>query len=113
MHKRLRIAFLPSLYQTRIKTQAFFAARADYFHIISKFSRPCAPPWRAKNRLAHGKAAWYNLPVVKKNSHGCAACFRSRKKVRRMKNNDFITVTGWVFSLLSLLLAVYMLGKGL
>lgn len=30
-----------------------------------------------------------------------------------MKNNDFITVTGWVFSLLSLLLAVYMLGKGL
>lgn len=30
-----------------------------------------------------------------------------------MKNNDFITVTGWVFSLLSLLLAVYMLGKSL
>lgn len=29
-----------------------------------------------------------------------------------MKNNDFITVTGWVFSLFSLLLAVYMLGKG-
>ncbi len=29
-----------------------------------------------------------------------------------MKNNDFITITGWVFSLLSLLLAVYMLGKG-
>ena len=29
-----------------------------------------------------------------------------------MKHNDFITVTGWVFSLLSLLLAVYMLGKG-
>ena len=29
-----------------------------------------------------------------------------------MKNDDFITVTGWVFSLLSLLLAVYMLGKG-
>ena len=30
-----------------------------------------------------------------------------------MKNNDFLTVTGWVFSLLSLLLAVYMLGKGI
>lgn len=29
-----------------------------------------------------------------------------------MKNNNFITVTGRVFSLLSLLLAVYMLGKG-
>lgn len=28
-----------------------------------------------------------------------------------MKNNDFIAVTGWVFSLLSLLIAVYMLGK--
>ena len=30
-----------------------------------------------------------------------------------MKNNDFLTVTGWVFSLLSLLIAVYTLGKGL
>ena len=30
-----------------------------------------------------------------------------------MKNNDFLAVTGWVFSLLSLLIAVYMLGKGL
>ena len=30
-----------------------------------------------------------------------------------MRNNDFLTVTGWVFSLLSLLLAVYMLGKGM
>ena len=29
-----------------------------------------------------------------------------------MKNNDFITITGWVFSLLSLLLAVYLLGRG-
>ena len=39
--------------------------------------------------------------------------FAIRKKVVRMKNNDFITVTGWVFSLLSLLLAVYALGKGM
>ena len=30
-----------------------------------------------------------------------------------MKNDDFIAVTGWVFSLISLLLAVYMLGKGI
>ena len=58
------------------------------------------------------RAAWYNPIVVKRNLHGCAACFRIRKKVSRMKNNDFITVTGWVFSLLSLLLAVYLLGKG-
>jgi len=39
--------------------------------------------------------------------------FAIRKKVVRMKNNDFIAVSGWVFSLLSLLLAVYMLGKGM
>lgn len=49
--------------------------------------------------------------VVKRNLHGCAARFRMRKKVSRMKNNDFISITGWVFSLLSLLLAVYLLGK--
>lgn len=30
-----------------------------------------------------------------------------------MKNNDFLAITGWVFSLLSLMIAVYMLGKGL
>ena len=30
-----------------------------------------------------------------------------------MKNNDFLTVTGWVFSLVSLLIAFYMLGKGM
>ena len=30
-----------------------------------------------------------------------------------MKNNDFAAITAWLFSLLSLLLAVYMLGKGI
>ena len=29
-----------------------------------------------------------------------------------MKDNDFITITGWVFSLFSLLIAIYTLGKG-
>ena len=29
-----------------------------------------------------------------------------------MKNNDFISLTGWLFSLISLLIAVYLLGKG-
>ena len=29
-----------------------------------------------------------------------------------MKNSDFLAITGWVFSLVSLLIAVYMLGKG-
>ena len=29
-----------------------------------------------------------------------------------MKDKDFIALTGWMFSLLSLLIAVYMLGKG-
>jgi len=28
-----------------------------------------------------------------------------------MKNNDFINLSAWLFSLLSLLIAVYMLGK--
>ncbi len=28
-----------------------------------------------------------------------------------MKDNDFITITGWVFSLISLLIAFYLLGK--
>ena len=30
-----------------------------------------------------------------------------------MKNNGFLAVTGWVFSLLSLLLAVYALDKSM
>lgn len=29
-----------------------------------------------------------------------------------MKNDDFIAITAWVFSLLSLLIAFYLLGKG-
>ena len=37
----------------------------------------------------------------------------TKEGVVRMKNNDFLIVTGWVFSLLSLLLAVYALGKGM
>jgi len=30
-----------------------------------------------------------------------------------MKDFDFLSLSGWVFSLLSLLIAVYMLGKGM
>lgn len=30
-----------------------------------------------------------------------------------MKDNDFLSLTGWVFSLVSLLIAFYMLGKGM
>lgn len=29
-----------------------------------------------------------------------------------MKDNEFIAISGWMFSLISLLIAVYMLGKG-
>jgi len=29
-----------------------------------------------------------------------------------MKNNDFINLSAWLFSLISLLIAVYLLGKG-
>jgi len=30
-----------------------------------------------------------------------------------MKNSDFLAITGWMFSLISLLVAFYMLGKGM
>jgi len=30
-----------------------------------------------------------------------------------MKNDDFISLTAWLFSLISLLIAVYTLGKGI
>ena len=30
-----------------------------------------------------------------------------------MKDQDFLAITGWVFSLISLLIAVYTLGKGI
>lgn len=29
-----------------------------------------------------------------------------------MKDRDFVSLSGWLFSLLSLLIAVYLLGKG-
>ena len=29
-----------------------------------------------------------------------------------MKDNDFIAISGWLFSLISLLIAFYLLGKG-
>ena len=46
--------------------------------------------------------------------HGCTTPLSAiRKKVVCMKNNDFIALSAWLFSLLSLLLAVYMLGKGI
>ena len=42
-----------------------------------------------------------------------ALAFASTKEGDRMKNSDFLAVTGWVFSLISLLIAFYMLGKGI
>ena len=42
-----------------------------------------------------------------------APAFDFTKEGGRMKNNDFISLTGWVFSLVSLLIAFYMLGKGM
>jgi len=44
--------------------------------------------------------------------HGCAARFRDTKEGGCMDMMDFIAVSGWVFSLVSLLIAVYLLGKG-
>lgn len=42
-----------------------------------------------------------------------AALLSITKEGDRMKGNDFISLTGWVFSLISLLIAFYMLGKGM
>ena len=42
-----------------------------------------------------------------------AALLSITKEGDHMKDNDFICLTGWVFSLGSLLIAVYMLGKGM
>ena len=44
--------------------------------------------------------------------HGCTPAFCDTKEGDCMKDNDFITITGWVFSLFSLLIAIYTLGKG-
>ena len=42
-----------------------------------------------------------------------AALLSITKEGDHMKDNYFICLTGWVFSLVSLLIAVYMLGKGM
>lgn len=42
-----------------------------------------------------------------------AALLSITKEGDHMKDNDFISLTGWVFSLVSLLIAFYMLGKGM
>ena len=44
--------------------------------------------------------------------HGILPAFCDTKEGGCMKKDDFITITGWVFSLLSLLIAVYSLGQG-
>ena len=55
----------------------------------------------------------YCIAVAMRNLHGGHLPFADTKEVVRMKNNDFISLSGWLFSLLSLLIAVYMLGKGI
>jgi len=41
-----------------------------------------------------------------RNLHGGRLPFTATKEAVRMKNNDFISLPGWLFSLLSLLIAV-------
>ncbi len=82
-------------------------------YIIELF-RPCV---NARSLIFFGILAifpilCYAVSVVKRILHGGPA-FALRKRVIRMKNDDFIAITGWIFSLLSLLLAIYMLGKGI
>lgn len=42
-----------------------------------------------------------------------APAFAHTKEGDCMKNGDFLAITGWMFSLVSLLIAFYMLGKGM
>ena len=66
-----------------------------------------APP------LVFAAGLCYDIPVVKRTRTAALPAFAHTKEGDTMKNNDFLAVTGWVFSLLSLLLAVYALGKGM
>ena len=82
------------------------------------------PPGRAEPRiritaykrhaaLVFAACLCYDSGVVKRTRTAALPAFAHTKEGNTMKNNDFITVTGWMFSLLSLMIAVYMLGKGL
>ncbi len=42
-----------------------------------------------------------------------APAFADTKEGDSMKDSDFLAITSWVFSLISLLVAFYMLGKGM
>lgn len=63
--------------------------------------------------LAQGFTLWYDIGVVRRTCTAVLPAFVNTKEGGCMKDGDFLTVTGWVFSLLSLLIAVYMLGKGM
>lgn len=64
-------------------------------------------------RLAHETALCYDKNVVKRICTAALPAFANTKEGGCMKDHDFLTVTGWVFSLISLLIAVYMLGKSI
>lgn len=53
----------------------------------------------------------YSVCVVKRTSRW--PLLSITKEGGRMKDNDFISLSGWLFSLISLLIAFYMLGKGM
>ena len=65
-------------------------------------------------RRLHAAARCDIIPCVVQCQEACtvAPAFAFTKEGDRMKNSDFLAVSGWVFSLLSLLIAVTMLGKG-
>ena len=53
----------------------------------------------------------YAINVVKRTSRW--PLLSITKEGGLMKNNDFISLSSWLFSLVSLLIAFYMLGKGM
>ena len=63
--------------------------------------------------LAHFMQVMVSCFRSQEDLHGCTARFlRYERGWYGMKKDDFISLTGWLFSLLSLLIAVYLLGKG-
>ena len=64
-------------------------------------------------KLAQRFSLWYDNAVVKRICTAALPAFANTKEGGCVKDHDFLTVTGWVFSLISLLIAVYMLGKGI
>ena len=88
-----------------------FCVSLEDFRDSAQKSRLRGAQTLSKGIASHGRM-WYHTAVVKRTCT-VAPAFAHTKEGDCMKNSDFLAVTGWVFSLVSLLIAFYMLGKGI